>query len=368
MRFRCERDELHRAVQAVTGVVAAKGVHAIYESCELNAADGRLTIRATDLEIGMRIELGSESALEIERPGTAVVPAHRLASILREMPNGPVTITWDAERRDAVVEAGRARFQLQGQSPEDFPEIPTVESGQAIVLSAGDFRELVRKTGFAAAKERMRFALNGILIVVGAEGLEFVATDGRRLARMTSACENPDGIEFRAIVPTKGLQQLDRAVADDDTPIRIAVGNNHFSGSTDQVTVVSRLVEGTFPPYQDVIPSSCSQSARIDVAQFHAALKRTSLVTTRDAQSVKLSFDAGSVKLSARSAEGSANEELPCEYAGDAIDLGYNPTFLMDVLGLLATDTVVFEWNDATAPACVREGDYTYVVMPLTLE
>lgn len=368
MRFRCEREDLHRAVQSITGVVAAKGVHAIYESCELRADDDGLTLRATDLEIGMRIHVPPSESLHVERPGTAVVPAHRLASILRELPRGSVTITWDAERRDAVVEAGRARFQLQGQSPEDFPEIPTVETHQSIEIAAGAFRDLVRKTAFAAAKERMRFALNGILLVVGQEGIEFVATDGRRLARMTAECENAAGVEFRAIVPTKGLQQLDRAVSADDTVLRIAIGNNHFSGTTDQVTVVSRLVEGTFPPYQDVIPKDCGSSARIERDELQAALKRTALVTTRDAQSVKLSFSAGTLALAARSAEGSANEELECEYDGDSIDLGYNPAFLLDVLGLLADESLTFEWNNATAPACIREGAYTYVVMPVTLE
>lgn len=368
MRFACERDDLHAAIAAVSGVVASKGVHPVYESVEIQASEGKLTFLATDLEIGMRVTLCPGESLKVEHPGTAVIPAARLAAIARELPKGPVTFSWDADRRECRLKAGRGVFHLQGQSPEDFPEIPGVGDAQSVNVAAEDLRRLIRRVAFAAAKERMRYAINGLLLNVTGDTLEFVATDGRRLARERCPCENPSGIEIRAIVPTKGLQQLDRSIGPDDTTVALAVGNNHFGGRTARVTVVSRLVEGAFPPHEDVIPSVCEHRAVLEREALAGALKRVALVTTRDAQSVKFAFAEGGLTISARSTEGSAEETVACDYAGSEQILGFNPAFFSDALAVLGEESVAFEWNGKTAPSKLVEGNYTYVLMPISLE
>ncbi len=367
MRFLCDRDELHKAVQAVSGVVAAKGVHPVYESVEIVAADDALTLVATDLEIGMKVRVGPSDKVKVERPGTAVVPAQRLGAICRELPKGTVALTWNADTRESTLEAGRGRFKLHGQSPEDFPEIPQVSDEGAVVIEATRFREMVRRTAFAAAKERMRYALNGVLVRVEGETLELVATDGRRLARDVGPC-TPGTNAIHAIVPTKGLLQLDKALEDGDATVRLAVGNNHFCGRTDRVTVVSRLVEGSFPSYKDVLPQTCERKAVIARDELAAALKRASLVTSRDAQNVRMLFHAEGLTVSARSSEGSAEETLAADYAGPEETIGFNPEFLIDALGVLTGESVVFEWNNRTSPGKFTEGSYTYVVMPVSLE
>jgi DNA polymerase-3 subunit beta len=368
MRFSCQRDDLNKAIQAVSGVVASKGVHPIYESVEILANDGSLTFQATDLEIGMRVRVPASDALKLEQGGTAVVPAQKLAQICRELPPGEVSFSWDAEKRQSSVSAARSRFKLLGQSPEDFPEIPDTGDAPSVTVSAKVLHDMIRRTAFAAAKERMRFALNGVHLHVEGESIELVATDGRRLARDVGTCTNPNGVTLDAIVPTKGLQQLDKALHGGEQEVQLAVGNNHFSGRTEQVTVVSRLVEGTFPPYQDVIPASCSRRAVLPRESLQAALKRVSLVTTRDAQTVKLTFAPDALKVAARSADGSAEEIVMCDYAGEEESLGYNPEFLRDVLGVIVDEDVTFEWNGPAAPARIAEGSYTYVVMPVSLE
>ncbi len=368
MRFRCPRDELHKTIQSLAGVVASKGVHPVYESVEIVAGDDSLTLLATDLEIGMRVVVGPSETLRVEEPGTAVVPAQRLGAIFRELPGGDVTFSWDSERSEATVEAGRARFKLQGQSPDDFPEIPEVDQTNAIGISAGALRAMIRRTAFAAAKERMRFALNGVLVHVSGEEVEVVATDGRRLARDSGSCTNASDVEFEAIVPTKGLQQLDRALGSDDEEVLLAVGNNHFSGHVGGVTLVSRLVEGSFPPYRDVIPADCERKADIPREAFFAALKRAQLVTSRDAQSVRLRFHAEGLTVSARSTDGSAEETLDCDCGDKEESLGFNPAFLLDALGVLPGESIAFEWNGASSPGKITEGNYTYVVMPVSLE
>jgi DNA polymerase-3 subunit beta len=368
MRFRCDREELLSAVQAVGGVVAGKGVHPVYESVEIVASNDGLVFLATDLEIGMKLRLAAGDKVKIERPGTAVVPAQRLAAITRELPKGEVVFTWNADNRESTIEAGRGRFKLQGQSPEDFPEVPEVDDSKSVSVQASALREMIRRTQFAAAKERMRFALNGVLVRVEGESVELVATDGRRLARDTGACSNPSASALSAIVPTKGLQQVDKAIEAGDEWVRLAVGNNHFCARTNRVTLVSRLVEGSFPNYKDVIPQNCKQKAVLPRDAFMAALKRASLVTSRDAQSVRLQFHPEGLTVSARSPEGSAEETLQVDYAGPGDVLGYNPEFLLDALAVLKSESIPFEWESKTAPGKVTEGGYTYVVMPVSLD
>jgi DNA polymerase-3 subunit beta len=368
MRFRCDREELLSAVQAVSGVVASKGVHPVYESVEIVAGADSLTLIATDLEIGMKLRVGPGDRVKVERPGTAVVPAQRLAAIVRELPKGEVVFTWNADNRESTIEAGRGRFKLQGQSPEDFPEVPEVSEAGSVNVPIEALREMIRRTHFAAAKERMRFALNGVLVKVDGDMIELVATDGRRLAREAGACVNPSGAALSAIVPTKGLQQLDRVFASGDQVVQIAVGNNHFCARTARVTLVSRLVEGSFPNYKDVIPNNCKQKAVISREALIAALRRASLVTSRDAQSVRLQFHPEGLTVSARSPEGSAEETLAVDFAGAGDVLGYNPEFLLDALNVLKGESVPFEWEGKTAPGKLTEGSYTYVVMPVSLD
>jgi DNA polymerase-3 subunit beta len=368
MRFRCDREELLGAVQAVSGVVAGKGVHPVYESVEIVASADSLTFIATDLEIGMKMRLAAGDKTRIERPGTAVVPAQRLAAIVRELPKGEVVFSWNADNRESTIEAGRGRFKLQGQSPEDFPEVPEVDEAGSVNVPVESLREMIRRTHFAAAKERMRFALNGVLLKVDGDMIELVATDGRRLAREGGACVNPSSGALSAIVPTKGLQQLDRVFANGDQVVQIAVGNNHFCARTSRVTLVSRLVEGSFPNYKDVIPQNCKQKAVISRESLIAALRRAALVTSRDAQSVRLQFHPEGLTISARSPEGSAEESLACDFAGAGDVLGYNPEFLLDALNVLTGESVAFEWEGKTAPGKLSEGSYTYVVMPVSLD
>jgi DNA polymerase-3 subunit beta len=368
MRFTCEKDALHRAVQGVLGVVASKGVHPVYESVQITAEADALTLQATDLEIGMKVHVGPTDDLGIERPGTAVVPAQRLAAILRELPKGAVTFDWEAERRECRLEAGSGRFQLQGPSPEDFPEIPDVGGAEEVAVSAGALRRMIKRTAFAAAKERMRYALNGLLLQVEGERLEMVATDGRRLALEHDTCTNPGEAALRAIVPTKGFQQLDKHLGDTDETVWLSVGNNHFRARTGNVTIVSRLVEGSFPGYREVVPATCSHAASIRRDAFHAALRRAALVTSRDTQLVRLAFEDDVLKVSARSSEGSAEERMPCGYQGDEEVLGFNPEFLLDALSVLESEDVTFEWNGRASPGKITEGSYTYVVMPVSLE
>ncbi len=368
MRITCDRDDLYKAVQGVLGVVASKGVHPVYESVQITAADDTLTLQATDLEIGMKVAVGPSEGLSIERPGTAVVPAQRLAAILRELARGSVILDWDAERRESLIQAGSGRFKLQGPSPEDFPEIPDVGGAEEVSVPAAVLRRMIKRTAFAAAKERMRYALNGLLLLVDGDQIEMVATDGRRLALEADTCTNPGGTALKAIVPTKGFQQLDKALSGGDDTVWLSIGNNHFRGRTGSVTVVSRLVEGSFPNYRDVIPATCSHEANIDRAALQSTLKRASLVTSRDAQCVKLAFSDGSLTVSARSAEGSAEEQLPCAYGGGDEVLGFNPEFLLDALSVLDLDEVAFGWNGTASPGKVTEGRYAYVVMPVSLD
>jgi DNA polymerase-3 subunit beta len=243
-----------------------------------------------------------------------------------------------------------------------------VDDTRSVVLPAGALRSLIRLTAFAAARERMRYALNGVLVRAEGGTIEFVATDGRRLARATAPATGTAPDEFHAIVPTKGLQQIDKSITDLDAEVRLSVGGNHVCGRTGRASVVSRLVEGSFPNYKDVIPQTCKQKAVVPREALAAALRRASLVTSRDSQSVRLQFAPSGLTISAQSAEGSAEEQVECDFQGESEPVGFNPEFLLECLSVLTGETVQFEWNDRKSPGKITEGGYVYVVMPVSIE
>ncbi|MDJ0522734.1 MAG: DNA polymerase III subunit beta [Planctomycetota bacterium] len=353
-------------------VAATKSPKPILECVALRAdATTGVSLEATDLDVGIRYHLGEAA---VSQEGSLVVPAGRLLSIVREVDEEETTL--QETEGSLAVDTGRSHFSVRGESIEEFARLPFFPEAPAAVVPADLLRNLIRRTRFAAATEAGRFALHGVLMNIHGSSAELVATDGRRLARATAELPSKAQRDIKVIVGPKGLGLLERVLAartgdGDSADVSIAVEDRQVMFRSGGALVVSRLIDGTFPAYEDVIPKSPKHHFSCTVADLAAGLRRASLLTTRDALSVELLIDPDTITLKSRAMEvGQAKIEVPVEYDGPPSRIGFNPVFIQDALKIMdpAAD-VRFSFTDAKAPATITDAEsYTYVVMPVALE
>ncbi len=374
MKFTCPRERLLSALQAVSGVVPTHGIKDVHESLRISAsrADG-LRILGTDLEVSMRYTVAPAEDLVVEEEGVLLAPAKRLLAIVSELPEGPVTVAWGTG--SCSIRSTGGTFRITCGDPADFPAVDIPEASGGITLSRDVLKELVQRTAFAAAKEKMRYALHGILLITAGDRIQAVATDGRRLAHATATCQPGTTEESRAIVPTRALTQLVRTLRDEDSSVVLSFSENHVAASAGPVVIVARLVEGTFPNFDEVIPVNCERKARLDRERFVAALRRAAVLFASTAgtlgPAVRLKFAEGEdLSITASVTDvGEAEASVPCTYEGKPEDVGYNAAYILDALGVISTEEVSFEFNSRQGPGRLSDGDrFTYVVMPVTLE
>jgi DNA polymerase-3 subunit beta len=378
MRVRAQTASLMEAVAQGAAVAATKSPKAVLE-CVALRADRRtgLSLEATDLDVGIRVHIPDAV---VEEEGSVAVSATRLLSVLREVVE-PETALHEREG-NLAVDTGRSHFRIRTESSEEFAELPTMTEEAALSLPGAVLRGMIRRTVFATAKEAGRFALHGVLFRVAGGILELVATDGRRLARITRELDSPTrplegaptkkkGQEIKVIVGPKGLSTLDRAMGAEPGEVTVAVQERQVLFRVGTALVISRLIDGTFPAYEDVIPRVTPNRFDVGVADFSAALRRASILTTRDAVSVQFDVAPGLLTVRSRAVEvGEAEVEVPVRYDGPSERLGFNPVFLLDVLKVMdPTRDIRFEFSNAKSPGKLTDDDdFVYVVMPIALE
>lgn len=371
MKFTVSREQFLGGLQIVGSVVSSRGMKPVYESVLIRSRDGKLELLGTDLEVAIRFVLedtAENDFIRIEEAGALVVPAARLTSILREVKDEQVEFTWEQNVLSVDCDDSASHFKVMGLPEEEFPEIPDFPEKAAITLPSDLFRRMVSRSAFATAKEKMRYALNGVLFLLRGDKVEMVGTDGRRLAFASGRVENPDQAELRAIVPTKGMTQIAKVLEGEET-LEIAVSENQVAARTSHAVVVSRLVEGTYPDFQEVIPVNCERRARIRREALVAAVRKAALLTVKESQNIRCRFGDGRLALSARAAEvGEAHVDLPIEYEGETTEIAFNPVYLLDGLSVMEGEAVTFEFRNPSSPAKIVDGeDFTYVVMPIDL-
>jgi DNA polymerase III subunit beta len=365
MKFRCTRQMLLEGFQVVGAVVSTHAIKQIYESVKVVTRDGSLELLATDLEVAIRYVIPEAEIIEA---GALAVPAARMTGILREIREDEVEVSWQDGATN--VTAGGSRFTVLGEDPEEFPRIPEMGEGRTITIPKQTFRELIERTAFSAAKERTRYALNGILLLVQGSEVRCVATDGRRLALALGETENPEEIEVEAIVPAKGMSMMLRTLSDDDEVLELRIDDNQASAKTSRAIVASRLVEGVFPKWQEVIPANCSHEIELDRIELIGALRKAKLLTNQESRSVRLRFGEGRLVIASRALEvGEAHVEMNVEFDGPEVEVGFNPDYLIEALNVVKSEKVLFAFNGPTSPGKLTDGDtFTYIVMPVSLE
>ena len=367
MIIHCQRDGLLAACQLVSVAAAARTPKAILTNIKAIAETDRLTLVATDLEVGIRYEL---AGVRVEEPGEAIFPVNRLMSILRESADSEVAI--DADERRCKVSTSVSEYEMPSEDPSAFPDVPTFGDSKYHELTAGVLRTMIRRTSFAAAKQDTKYAITGILWEVEEKKVRLVATDTRRLALAVGPTTVTGPIETKGqshLVPVKAMNLLERTLHDDNEHIKVCLRANDVLFQTEKATICSRLLEGRYPPYRDIIPKKATAKIPLPVEGFLSAVRQAAIMADEESKRVMFNFAPGKLTLQAQgAATGKSKVEMNLDYNGAAIGINFDPNFLVEMLKVLDSSEVIqLDLVDSQKPALFRAGeDYLYLVMPLT--
>lgn len=368
MRLTISREKLQEGLAAVTASIPAKTTLPVLANILLETTDRGIRLSGTDLDIAVTTEVSAD----IEAPGAVTIPAKKLSEIARELPPSPVKIAAVGEQR-IILECGRSRFKLLGLPRDEFPTFPSVKFAESWRVRSGDLQKLISHTAFAVSTEESRPILNGVLWELKAEKMAMVATNGHRLARMEIPTSANSGPSHDLIIPPKALEQVKRLFPAEEE-LEIARGENHIGFRSPFTSVFTRLIEGPYPNYELVIPRDNDRTAVIDKAALVSALKRMSVVASDQTHRIRLSFNSGMLKFSVQTPDlGEAQDELPIRYVGDQLDIGFNASYLLEILRYIPTDEVKLTFKAPERAATLEpEGwsdvaVYLCLVMPLRL-
>lgn len=368
MKFTISREKLQEGLQAVTAAVPAKTTLPVLSNLLVETTDRGIRFSATDLDIAVSTEVSAD----VETPGAITIPAKKLSEIARELPPSPVKISASGEQR-VTLECGRSRFKLLGLPRDEFPTFPTVRFNDSWRVKSGELQKLISHTAFAVSTEESRPILNGVLWELREERMRMVATNGHRLAKMEVPVEASSAPPGDLIVPPKALEQIRRLFPAEEE-LEIARGENHLGFRSPFTAVYTRLVEGPYPNYEQVIPKDNDRYALADKAALTSALKRMSVIASDQTHRIKMSFNTGMLKFSVTTPDlGEASDELPVNYTGDQLDIGFNATYLLEILRFMPTEQVRLTFKAPERAATIEpEGwddpaKYLCLVMPLRL-
>ncbi|HSQ99484.1 MAG TPA: DNA polymerase III subunit beta [Sphingomicrobium sp.] len=365
MKSTIERAVLLKSLGHVQSVVERRNTIPILSNVLIEAReDGSLRLMATDLDL----QVDETIPANVSQPGATTVSAHTFFDIVRKLPEGSQVEITAAEGKMQVV-AGRSRFNLSTLPRDDFPVIAEGDLPTRFELPAATLREIIEKTRFAISSEETRYYLMGIFFHVVDDQLRAAATDGHRLARVT--VPRPDGAEGMpdVIVPRKAVNELYRLLEELEGTVEISLSATKIRFGLGSAILTSKLIDGTFPDYNRVIPTANDKLLKLDTKSFSAGVDRVSTIASEKTRAVKMSLDRDKVTLSVTSPEnGVATEELPADYGSDGLEIGFNAKYLLDILGEIEGDTVEVHLADAAAPTLLRENDKSnalYVLMPM---
>ncbi|HEY1123539.1 MAG TPA: DNA polymerase III subunit beta, partial [Haloferula sp.] len=349
MKFSISKEALLEGLQKVQHVVSTRTTLPILSNVLLVAKNGRLTFTTTDLDVGIT---GSVEA-KIEKEGATTLPAKRLVNIVRELPASEVEITVDA-KNIASIQSGPSFFKIIGLGQDDFPPLPDFEGAKEFRMPQQQLRDGLKKTSYAISTDETRYVLNGIYTSFRDGKLTLVATDGRRLAMVENDLDFPASHETDVIVPTKAVQELQRLLGDAGE-VLIRLSDSQISFSIGEHLLISKLIEGNYPNYRQVIPGDSTERVELPRESTLDTVRRVSLLSSDKSNSVKLVFGSNVVEVTANSPDvGEARETMEVAYGGKAMQIAFNPEFLMAPLRNLESDTVYLDLIDEMSPGVVR--------------
>jgi DNA polymerase III subunit beta len=349
------------AIQALSGILIT-----------VEGDDARLA--ATDTELGLR----SQVQAKVEQPGRALVPGRLLVDIVRALDTTEVTLEYKVDKRELEVSAGQSRFVLKGLASEDFPQLPNPPSSDALKMPADVFAKTIDRVARAASRDETRPVLTGILVSVSDHKLRMVATDSYRLSVRETQADLADTSDFEVNVPARALQEVSRIIADaKPDQVVVSAAENQVVFGIGPVLLSSRMIDGQFPNYQQLLPENFEQEIRLDRGELMGVVRRVSLMAQRNAP-LRLKFEEGALTVAAQTPDvGEASESTPIAYSGDALEIGFNPQFLQDGLETAEAEELVLKLISPLRPGLIEAGaggdgekgggSFLYLIMPVRL-
>jgi DNA polymerase-3 subunit beta len=368
MKLTITREQLQEGLVAVAASVPTKTTLPVLANLLLEASRDGLRMSGTDLDIAVSTTVPAA----LDQEGAITLPARKLVEIVRELPSNPIRIIASGEQR-VSIECGRSRFRLLGLPREEFPAFPAVKFEGGWRAPARDLQKLISHVAFAASTEESRPILNGVLWELRPERMRMVATNGHRLARMDVPATAAGGGQADLIVPPKALEQIRRLFATEDE-VEVARSENHLGFRSATTQVFTRLIEGPYPNYEQVIPRENDKTATADKSALTAALRRMSIVASDQTHRIRMGFASGTCKLSVQTPDlGEAQEEVTVAYEGDPLEIGFNAAYLLEILKYIPTDEVRLTFKAPERAATIEPvgwndpASFLALVMPLRL-
>jgi len=366
MKFSLSREALLKPLQLVVGVVERRQTLPILSNVLLSLDGSRLAVTGTDLEVEI---IGHADVVSADEAGEVTVSARKLLDICRSLPDG-ASVKFSSRDGKAQVVSGRSRFTLATLPANEFPSVDNGENNIEFDIDAAILKNLIDATSFAMAQQDVRYYLNGMLWEVSANKLRAVATDGHRMALCDAECSIEVSELTKAILPRKGVIELSRLVADEGS-VRVAMGSNHIRVNGSDYCFTSKLVDGAYPDYDRVLPKGGDKLVEGNRAELKQAFGRTAILSNEKYRGVRIMLSNGAIKMVANNPEQEeAEEEVGVDYAGDELEIGFNVSYLLDVLNVLKGDAVRLTLSDSSSSALVEDaadGAAVYVVMPMRL-
>lgn len=362
MKVKTSKENLLAGIQIVQNIVSSKTTLPILSNILLETKGDKLQLNSTDLDIGISCEI----PVEIMEEGAITIPAKRFGDIVRELPMEDVVIS--VKKNNQIdIEGRQCRFKLSGLPKDEFPKFPEFKDKEAIQIEQAVLKDMLRLTSFAVSHEESRYVLNGVLMEISDEIIRIVATDGRRLAKIEKKLSVPVKTDIAVIIPIKAIQEIIRNLKDEGI-LSFVVGANQLLFDIDGVLIATRMIEGEYPNYQQVIPKSVKNRIKMNTQEFLSSIRRANLLATPDFQAIKMEVFPDKIVISKSTPDvGESREVIPIQYDGEEMIVGFNPQFLIDFLKNIDEDHVDIELDGADKPAVMRLKDYLYLALPMRI-
>jgi len=368
MNLSIAKDQLLHGLQTVQNVVSTRTTLPILSNVLMRAEENKLEFTATDLDVTISCAVGAT----VKKKGATTIPVKRFFGIVRELASPEIELEVD-DKNACSVRAGASFYKIHGLSADEFPPIPKFKEDKKIILPQEKMKGMLRKTSFAISNDESRYVLNGIYILLKEHKMTMVATDGRRLALVDEEVDIPETSQGEFIVPTKAVNEMTRLLGEkDDVEMKFSENQVALTLKDEKgnaAVIISKLVEGNYPNYKQVIPSETKERVALPREEFLGALRRAQIMTSDKANSVKLSIGRNNLAITANSPDvGEARETLAINYKGKDLQIAFNPAYLIDPLSVLAEEEVYLELIDELSPGVLKiNGPFLYVVMPMRL-
>lgn len=368
MKISATKDNLSYGVQVVQRAVSSKNPMPILSGILVKTVNGQLVFTATDLEMGIECSV----PVAVQEDGGVVLPARYFGEIVRKLPDVKISLDVNKENSNTLIRYGQSEFNLLGLSPEDFPILPAIDSDSTLVIKQDIFKNMIKQVGFATAADDNRPIFTGILMEIENDDIRLVATDTHRLAFRSGKTESGSiQLEKSVIIPGKTLNELNKIMNGDSEELKIAFGENQLVFEMPGIRLVSRLIEGQFPNYKQVIPQGCKTKIKIKTRELLDAAERASLLAKEGANVIRLNVSEGNMVISSNSPEiGKIEEQLAVEMEGEETQIAFNSKYLIDVLKVIDAEEILLELTGSLSPGIIKpvEGDYyIYLILPIRI-